>query len=184
MSRSSASLAHYLSVHLALGGHIDDEIALNGRLTAQAVIVRKPLAALAVARLDFVEGRTGFRGGNGLHAWRSPRPCKQSGSARKVRAPRKPSPRQHQYPGRRRASECQAQNSPRRPDGVKIILALVSATSVVQSFEPARCSRRPSSGSASAPVAALALRPPGRRLAVLSQPVCAVGIVAHHHIGA
>ena len=56
-------LAHDLSVHLALRRHIDDEIAPDHRLAAQAMVVGKLAAALAVPLLDLVDRRQVRRAG-------------------------------------------------------------------------------------------------------------------------
>jgi hypothetical protein len=53
-------LANDLAVHLALGGHVDDQVALDRCLAAQAVVLLERHPALAKALLDLAGRRKVF----------------------------------------------------------------------------------------------------------------------------
>ena len=92
------ALAHDLAMDLALGRHVDDEIAADLRLAAEPPSRRQRAALVGVALLDRVPGRRVSRRATRSRAWRTAPRRPRSGSARRCRVRRRPNR------GRRRAT--------------------------------------------------------------------------------
>ncbi len=142
---------HDLAVHLAFRRHVDDEVAANLRLAAEASARWKSAASFDVALFDLAPracvALVQIRG----RAWRRRLRRRQPGSGRKSHARRRPNRGRRRAGGRRRARSVPSAKAPRLPDGVKTTRCSVTPASRLGAAARARSQERrnmPKSGEA------------------------------------